>query len=246
MIYVILEQRKLTIYFLVSATIENCPTTAKSFLLPSNSDTVNVTLDDVISTATYGKSCSGQKLNIDFSDTSLKYRPNVQTVTVSASDKHGTATCTISIHIIGNQDAFCLQLYIAIFFGRNFHFFNENMKSQYVFFMQILSFSAFVDDTKPVFESCPDEAIQIYVTESNRVVTWPPVTARDNSGMVTLTPNLENGVERPAGLYAINYEAVDGSGNSKVCTFSVKVIMLQGLYQFFFNHNNFALHLFMS
>lgn len=108
-----------------------------------------------------------------------------------------------------------------------------------------MSFSAFVDDTKPVFESCPGETLQIYVTESNRVVTWPPVTARDNSGSVTLTPNMENGVERPANLYAINYEAVDGSGNSKVCTFSVKVIMLQGLYQFFFNHKNFALHLFI-
>lgn len=113
MIYVV-EQRKLTIYFLVSATIENCPISTKSFLLPSNSDTVNVTLDDVISTATYGKSCSGQKLNIDFRDTSLKYQPNVQTVTILASDKHGTATCTVSIHLIGNYDVFCYTFQFSL------------------------------------------------------------------------------------------------------------------------------------
>lgn len=108
-----------------------------------------------------------------------------------------------------------------------------------VFFILKMSFSAVIDDTKPVFESCPSEGIQVYITECNMVVTWPPVTARDNSGMVTLTPNMENGVELPVGLYAINYEAVDGSGNSKVCTFSVRVIMLKGLYQFFSYHKNF-------
>lgn len=95
-----------------------------------------------------------------------------------------------------------------------------------------LSFSSFIDKTKPIFESCPSEAIQTYITESNRVVTWPPVTARDNSGAVTLRSNLENGIERPADLYAINYEAVDGSDNRELCTFSVSVIMLQGLYMY--------------
>lgn len=186
-----------------------------------------MTLDDVISTATYGKSCSGQKLNIDFRDTSLKYRPNVQTVTILASDKHGTATCTVSIHLIGNYDAFCYTFQISLV-----EIFISLMKTYEMlvcfFLFWYCHFFAFVDDTKPVFESCPSEAIQIYVTESNRVVTWPPVTARDNSGTVTLTPNMENGVERPADLYAINYEAVDGSGNSKVCTFSVRVVMLKG------------------
>lgn len=89
------------VLFVVLATIENCPTSEKSLRLPSNSDTVNVTLDDVIFATTYGKSCSGQKLKLDFTDNSIKYRPYLQTVTVSASDKHGTATCKISVNVIG-------------------------------------------------------------------------------------------------------------------------------------------------
>lgn len=93
-----------------------------------------------------------------------------------------------------------------------------------------LSFSAFIDNTKPIFESCPSETIETYITESNRVVTWSPVTARDNSGMVMLKSNLQNGIEQAAGLHAVNYEAIDGSDNREVCTFSVRVIMLKGLY----------------
>lgn len=89
--------------FVVLATIENCPTSEKSLRLPSNSETVNVTLDDVIFATTYGKSCSGQKLKLDFTDTSIKYRPYLQMVTVSASDKHGTATCKISVNVIGKM-----------------------------------------------------------------------------------------------------------------------------------------------
>lgn len=89
-----------------------------------------------------------------------------------------------------------------------------------------LSFSAFIDNTKPIFESCPSETIETYITESNRVVTWSPVTA----SMVTLKSNLKNGIEQAAGLHAVNYEAIDGSDNREVCTFSVRVNMLKGLY----------------
>lgn len=57
------------------------------------------------------------------------------------------------------------------------------------------------------------------------VVIWFLVIVRDNLGMVMLMLNLENGVEWLVGLYVINYEVVDGFGNSKVCIFLVKVIM---------------------
>lgn len=39
---------------------------------------------------------------------------------------------------------------------------------------------------------------------------------------------MENGVERLVDLYVINYEVVDGFGNSKVCIFLVRVIMFKG------------------
>lgn len=80
-------------------------------------------------------------------------------VIVLVLDKYGIVICIIFIYIIGNQDVFCLQLYIVILFGRNFYFFNENMKFQYVFFMQILFFFVFVDDIKLVFEFCLSEVI---------------------------------------------------------------------------------------
>lgn len=69
----------------------------------------------------------------------------------------------------------------------------------------------------------------MYVTESNRVVTWSPVTARDNSGEVTVTADTQNGLERSPGLYDVHYEAEDGSGNSEECTFSINVTLLKGL-----------------
>lgn len=46
--------------------------------------------------------------------------------------------------------------------------------------------------------------------------------------MVMLMLNLENGVEWLVGLYVINYEVVDGFGNSKVCIFLVRVNMFKG------------------
>lgn len=92
--------------------------------------------------------------------------------------------------------------------------------------MEITFFS---DNTKPAFDSCPSGVLQMYVTESNRVVTWSPITARDNSGDVKLTADTQNGIELSPGLYDIHYEAVDGSGNSEACSFSINVTMLQGL-----------------
>lgn len=68
----------------------------------------------------------------------------------------------------------------------------------------------------------------MYVTDNDRIVTWSPVTARDNSGSVKLTSNAQNGVARSPGLYNVEYKAEDGSGNSEQCSFSINVIMLLG------------------
>jgi hypothetical protein len=94
---------KYIIYIYPPATIENCPTSAKSFLLPSDRDEVSVSLYDLITESTYGKSCSGQKLDLQFTTTSLRWKSSLQPVAITAADKHGTATCTVSVHIIGTK-----------------------------------------------------------------------------------------------------------------------------------------------
>ena len=86
---------------LLIATIENCPSSTSTLLLPESSDTVNLTIDNVIFASMYGKSCSGQKLNLQFPETTLKWEKTVQTVTVTAADTHGSASCSLSVLIAG-------------------------------------------------------------------------------------------------------------------------------------------------
>ncbi|XP_061188817.1 uncharacterized protein LOC133196991 [Saccostrea echinata] len=164
-------------------TIENCPTSTVRMLLPADNDTVDIFLHNIVPESTYGKSCSGQKLDLKLTTTSIKWKRNVQPVVITATDKHGTATCSVNVHVI--------------------------------------------DNTMPAL-SCPSGTLQMYITENSKTVTWPPVTASDNSGFVTLTSNTENGVDRAVGLHEIRYEARDQSGNMKQCLFSVNVIKLLG------------------
>ncbi|XP_062586429.1 uncharacterized protein LOC134248028 [Saccostrea cucullata] len=166
-------------------TIENCPLPSSivRLLLTADRDTVDIFLHTIVSESTYGKSCSGQKLDLKLTTKSLKWKGNIQPVDITATDKHGTATCSVNVHVIDKID--------------------------------------------PAL-TCPSGVLQAYITEYSKVVTWPPVTASDNTGKVTLTSNKENGVDRPVGSHLIRYEARDQSNNKRECSFSVNVTKLVG------------------
>lgn len=84
-----------------------------------------------------------------------------------------------------------------------------------------------IDDTPPVFVTCPTD-----LTQTNdpgvcsAVVTWTLPSATDNCGVVTVeqTAGLGPGsVFAVGGPYGIEYTATDPCGNATTCTFTVTV-----------------------
>ncbi|GIV33512.1 MAG: hypothetical protein KatS3mg031_1047 [Chitinophagales bacterium] len=81
------------------------------------------------------------------------------------------------------------------------------------------------DDEDPVIYNCPSDINVIAdPSDCNPQVFWTPPTASDNCSY-TLTSNYLPGDEFDVdpGSYAVNYVAVDPSGNTAVCNFVVNV-----------------------
>jgi gliding motility-associated-like protein len=79
-----------------------------------------------------------------------------------------------------------------------------------------------IDNSPPVFSSCPSAITVPGSDDCQAVVSWPVPVATDNCS-VTITTNHNSGESFPIGTTAVTYTATDGSGNKSVCTFNVTV-----------------------
>ena len=82
----------------------------------------------------------------------------------------------------------------------------------------------FTDEEDPLL-SCPSDVLNNTDSGLNTAnVTWPDATATDNSGSVTVTSSINSGATFILGTTNVTYTAIDPSGNSVMCTFSVTVV----------------------
>ncbi|UJP64393.1 HYR domain-containing protein [Mongoliitalea daihaiensis] len=80
------------------------------------------------------------------------------------------------------------------------------------------------DTEAPVIEDCPQNiSVSNDAGACGAIVTWTEPTATDNSGLVTLTPDIEPGSFFSVGTTTVTYTAIDPSGNRTLCTFDVVV-----------------------
>jgi gliding motility-associated-like protein len=79
-----------------------------------------------------------------------------------------------------------------------------------------------IDQTAPVFSSCPAEVIGFTTSACKAVVDWTPPSVADNCSY-SLTSSHAPGDEFAIGETLVTYTATDPSGNSSTCTFKVKV-----------------------
>jgi len=81
-----------------------------------------------------------------------------------------------------------------------------------------------VDNTPPVFSSCPTEIrIPARSQSCDAVVTWVVPVATDNCSTVTLTSTHNPGSTFPIATTVVKYTATDQAGNSASCEFRVVV-----------------------
>ncbi|MEW5825875.1 MAG: HYR domain-containing protein, partial [Candidatus Bipolaricaulota bacterium] len=82
-----------------------------------------------------------------------------------------------------------------------------------------------VDNELPVITGCPSNITQnTDPGKCNAVVTWTAPTASDNCGMASWTSSHNPGATFPKGTTTVSYTAVDTSGNTATCTFSVTIV----------------------
>ena len=79
------------------------------------------------------------------------------------------------------------------------------------------------DHEDPVIASCPTDLEAFADPGTNVSVSWTPPTATDNSLSVDLTSNYQPGQEFENGTYIVEYTAVDKSGNTMICSFTIIV-----------------------
>ncbi|XP_030830199.1 uncharacterized protein LOC588928 isoform X14 [Strongylocentrotus purpuratus] len=79
------------------------------------------------------------------------------------------------------------------------------------------------DSTAPTFTNCNTTTItqSTDANSANATVIWSEPTASDNSAQVTVTSTYSPGDSIPVGNNAVEYLAVDSSGNNATCTFFV-------------------------
>ncbi|XP_072168931.1 hyalin-like [Diadema setosum] len=80
------------------------------------------------------------------------------------------------------------------------------------------------DTVPPVINNCPSDRTAILPLGTNAVtVSWTVPTATDNSGQVTLIPNIFPGSPFTLGTTEVIYTATDGAGLQTTCSFTVTV-----------------------
>ena len=88
-----------------------------------------------------------------------------------------------------------------------------------------MNFAPLTDDEKPFIVGCPtDINNSTDVNAATGTANWTPPTARDNSGLVTLTSSHNTSDSFPIGVTQVNYTAVDAAGNmADICGFNVNI-----------------------
>ncbi len=81
-----------------------------------------------------------------------------------------------------------------------------------------------VDTELPVIMNIPEDITrETPLGEATAEVTWPTVSASDNTGEVTLTSDYDSGHDFNIGVTTVTYRAVDESGNSATASFTVTI-----------------------
>lgn len=88
------------------------------------------------------------------------------------------------------------------------------------------AFEVIVRDTfAPVFLTCPQNIIvQLPVNDCDTTLTWAAPQVSDNCGINSFFPNIQPNTVFTPGLDTIVYTAIDPSGNTRLCTFTVRVV----------------------
>ena len=81
-----------------------------------------------------------------------------------------------------------------------------------------------IDNTNPIIINCPpDTSLIADSLLMAAIVSWTEPTAVDSCGMVTLTSNFMPGATFPIGVTSVEYVAIDESGNTDTCRFTITV-----------------------
>ena len=81
-----------------------------------------------------------------------------------------------------------------------------------------------IDNIDPVL-TCPNDLTVYGVADSTLTsVSWSAATATDNCSIDTIYSDIQTGHYFPLGITTVTYVAIDGSGNSDTCSFSITVV----------------------
>ena len=81
-----------------------------------------------------------------------------------------------------------------------------------------------LDAQPPAFAGCPANIVKTNdAGVCSAVVSWTEPTVSDNCGVVATNRNIAPGATFPFGINTVTYTAVDASGNTGTCTFTVTV-----------------------
>lgn len=84
-----------------------------------------------------------------------------------------------------------------------------------------------LDDSAPVFSSCPTNITVAATTNCKAVVTWTAPVATDNCGVASKTNSHNPGTEFTVGTTTVTYTATDANGHTTKCEFNVIVTYTQ-------------------
>jgi hypothetical protein len=88
-----------------------------------------------------------------------------------------------------------------------------------------------VKDLEPPTISCPASITAEFMSSAGAVVTFPLPAAADNCAVMTVTTAPASGSTFPIGTTTVTGTAVDTSGNTATCTFTVTVVGARGVKQ---------------
>ncbi|MBS1937907.1 MAG: HYR domain-containing protein, partial [Bacteroidetes bacterium] len=79
------------------------------------------------------------------------------------------------------------------------------------------------DNIQPVISGCPSNINLSAGAGCTAIATWSAPTASDNCSVASFTSDHSSGDAFPLGTTTVTYTAVDGSGNTATCSFTVTV-----------------------
>ncbi|MCW5553213.1 MAG: HYR domain-containing protein [Verrucomicrobiae bacterium] len=93
-----------------------------------------------------------------------------------------------------------------------------------------------VNDTEPPGITCASNLVVCASASGSNIVTWPTPVATDNCSVASVTCDPPSGSWFAIGVSEVTCTAVDASGNSNSCTFTVSVVKLD-VTNIKFNHD---------